>query len=127
MQSLFSLVSVVLFFALFCVFLHIFLKILRLFNVIKMLLICSCNEKNVSKTVKCSLGLARSDHYTFFFTICMQFFFGQMFANISCILLLYDFFLQMIQQSALVVNFSIFFLRHYKHGRYFKCTVFGSE
>ena len=45
----------------------------------------------------------------YFLTICMKFFFGQMFANISCILLLCDFFLQMIQQSAVVVHFSIFF------------------
>ena len=114
MQSLFRFVSLV-FFCLFYVFLHIFLKISRLFNVIKMLLICSCNEKNVSQTVKCSLGQI----IIYFFTICMKFFFGQMFANISCILLLYDFFAN---DSAEYCGCPFFYIfsRHNKHCRYFK-------
>ena len=97
-------------------FVPIFLKILRLFNVIKIAVNLFMQWKECLTNGQM---LARSDHYIFFFTICMKFFFGQMFANISCILLLCDFFLQMIQQCCGCPFFYIF-SRHYKHCRYLK-------
>ena len=103
-------------FSLFCIFLHIFLKILRLFNVIKIAVNLFMQWKECLTNGQM---LARSDHYIFFSQFawnsflarCLQtfrayYFYAIFFANDSA--------------ECCGCPFFYIFLRHYKHCRYFK-------
>ena len=93
------------FFDFFFHFVPIFLKILRLFNVIKIAVNLFMQWKECLTNGQM---LARSDHYIFFHNLHEILFWPDVckhFVHITFI----RFFLQMIQQSAVVVRFSIFF------------------
>ena len=93
------------FFCLFYVFLHIFLKILRLFNVIKIAVNLFMQWKECLTNGQM---LARSDHYIFFSQFAWNSFLARCLQTFRAYYF-YTFFLQMIQQSTVVVHFSIFF------------------